>query len=119
MLLTLLLWRLSCLCSFESVFFSDLENEPRAFAGVNNLQTLCLGLCLFFLLLNQQDLSGRQASPLFNTLPSYIPPRTAIPTDCGTYLCLPADSKAIQFNLLPTYIYCGLFRTKGFQVAQW
>lgn len=65
-LVTLLLWRLSCLCSFESVFFSDLEeNEPRELCRGKQPADALSGSLPVFLLLNQQDLSRTRASPLF------------------------------------------------------
>lgn len=73
--------------------------SPGSFAGVNNLQTLCLGLCLFSCYWTSKTSPGRGPPRCFNTLPSYIPPRTVIPTDCRTYLCLLLIPKAIQNSI--------------------
>ena len=65
-LVTLLLWRPSCLCSFESVSFSDLEeSEPRELCRGKQPADALSGSLPVFLLLNQQDLSRTRASPLF------------------------------------------------------
>ena len=100
-LVTLLLWRPSCLCSFESVFFSDLEKEPSELICRGKQPSDALsGSLLVFLLLNPARPLQDEGLPVVLTLfpPTLLTGQWFLLT-VGLKLCLLLLPKAIQNSI--------------------